>query len=60
MYVPLVLADLKDESNAYNQDGKFTTKFQWRYAMVKSFLQQAHNRKKENESAITAEERRDE
>lgn len=60
LYVPLVLADLKDESNAYNQDGKFTTKFQWRYAMVKSFLQQAHNRKKENESAITAEERRDE
>lgn len=58
-YVPLVLADLKDETNAYNQDGKLTTKFQWRYAMVKSFLQQAHNRKKENEPAVTDEEKRD-
>lgn len=59
LYVPLVLADLKDESNAYNQDGKFTTKFQWRYAMVKSFLQQAHNRKKENDPAISEEEKMD-
>lgn len=58
-YVPLVLADLKDESNAYNQDGKLTTKFQWRYAMVKSFLQQAHNRKKENQQVQTEEEKID-
>lgn len=59
LYVPLVLADLKDDSNAYSQDGKFTTKFQWRYAMVKSFLQHAHNRKKDGEPAITEEEKMD-
>lgn len=59
LYIPLVLADLKDEQNAYNEDGKFTTKFQWRYAMVKSFLQQAHNRKKEEEQAVNEEEQRD-
>lgn len=59
LYIPLVLADLKDESNAYSEDGKFTTKFQWRYAMVKSFLQESHLRKDSKKPAENEQEQRD-
>lgn len=47
LFVPLVVADLKDQPSLYSEDGKLSTKFQWRYSMFKEFLKQSHYKKKD-------------
>ena len=47
LFVPLVVADLKKEAGIYSEDGKISTKFQWRYSMFKEFLKASHYKNEE-------------
>ncbi len=58
-YVPLVVQDLKGETQAYTEDGKFSKKFLWRFELAKVLLQNAHMRKKAGESAESQLDERD-
>lgn len=48
LFVPLVVADLKKEAGMYSEDGKMSTKFQWRYSMFKEFLKASHYKREES------------
>jgi len=59
IFVPLVVADLKNETSPYSENGKIGSKFQWRYSMFKEFLKNSHlkleNKNKEDSDIENAE-----